>query len=189
MLDTALYDDIQLLARDAWKELLSESGTNGYLVTLGFRQYLDLGRAIDVAENFLLRVNRRLFGKRFKKHGRFLKGMIVLERKGRSTRSLLSPHFHIVVSLRSFTNKVVNEDHLRGILEQVAHRLRLPTGDPLRPFGQCISGHGFVDVRKITSSEALADYLTKDCYKFGPRGNALNIGFLGIDGIEGLADC
>ena len=93
-------NDAHFLGRQAWDRLLSESGTNGYLVTLGFRKYLDLFRAIKLAENFVLRVNRRLFGKRFKDNRQFLQGMVILERKRRSTHSSNSPHFHFVVSAK-----------------------------------------------------------------------------------------
>lgn len=187
MLESMRISEPQYLGRKAWDVLISESGTSGYLVTLGFRKYLDLDRSIDLAETFLLRMNRRLFGKRFKDNRQFLQGMVILERKRRSTHSPNSPHFHFVVSAKSFVRIKIIETELRSIAEDVAGRLRYPTLEPVRPFGEIISGPDFVDVRGITSADFLANYLTKDCHRFGPAGDALNIGFLCIGGIEGLA--
>jgi len=168
------------LGRLAWEELLSDTGLNGLMITLGFRVYLDKARAIEVANHFLLRINRRLYGKRFPSHGKFLEGAVILEHKHHSTRSSESPHFHFIVAAESFENIHVNEKGLREIVEFAASRLRDQSS------GQPMSGSKFVDTRRIQDPGRLANYLTKDCYRFGPAGSGLNIGFFGVDGIEGL---
>ena len=174
------------VGRLAWQELLSNAGSTGYMVTLGFRAYLDKARAVEVANQFLLRINRRLYGKRFPRHGRFLEGAVILEHKHHSTRSSNSPHFHFVVSRASLATSDVNQEGLRRIIEYAAGRLLYPTHDYDRSFGTQVCGSDFVDVRRIDSANNLANYLTKDCYRFGQVGDALNIGFFGVDGIEGL---
>ena len=78
------------------------------------------------------------------------------------------------------------ENRIRVVVEREAGHLRYPTLDQLRTFGPPISGLDFVDVRKIHSSDGLANYLTKECKNFGPIEDALNIGFFGADGIVGL---
>ena len=100
------------LGRLAWEELLANTGLNGYMITLGFRVYMDKARAIEVANHFLLRINRRLYGKRFPRHGRFLEGAVILEHKHHSTRSSDSPHFHFVVSAESLSNSEAKEERL-----------------------------------------------------------------------------
>ncbi len=174
------------LGRLAWEELLSDTGSNGYMITLGFRVYLDRDRAVAVANHFLLRINRRLYGKRFPRHGRFLEGAVILEHKHHSTRSSNSPHFHFVVSAESLSTAEVNEERLQAIVEYAAGRLLYPTFVYDHPFGKVISGSDFVIVTRIDTADHLANYLTKDCCRFGPVGDALNIGFFGVDGIEGL---
>lgn len=175
------------IGRLAWEELLSDAGSNGYMITLGFRLYLDTARAIEVANNFLLRINRRLYGTRFARHNRYLEGAVILEHKHRSTRSSNSPHFHFVVSAASIVVSNVSQEKLRKITEYAADRLLYPTHVYDRPFGTQLSGSDFVDVRRIDSANNLANYLTKDCYRFGQVGDALNIGFFGVGGIEGLS--
>ena len=174
------------LGRLAWEELLSDMGLNGHMITLGFRVYLDKARAIEVANHFLLRINRRLYGKRFPRHGRFLEGAVILEHKHHSTRSSNSPHFHFVVSPESLTTAEVSEERLRAIVKYEAGRLLYPTLVYDQPFGEVISGSDFVKVTRIETAYDLANYLTKDCCRFGAVGDALNIGFFGVDGIEGL---
>ena len=174
------------LGRLAWEELLSNTGLDGHMITLGFRVYLDKARAIEVANHFLLRINRRLYGKRFPRHGRFLEGTVILEHKHHSTRSSNSPHFHFVVSAESLSTAEVNEERLQAIVEYAAGRLLYPTYVYDQPFGKVISGSDFVIVTRIDTADHLANYLTKDCCRFGPVGDALNIGFFGVDGIEGL---
>ena len=174
------------LARRGWEKLLSQIGAGGFMVTLGFRMYLDQGRAIQVANHFLLRVNRGLFGKRFPRHGQFLVGAVVLEHKHHSTRSSESPHLHFIVSPESFVRHSINEEELRTIVEHVAGRLRFPTLHEHKPLGPLVSGSDFVKVDRIETANGLANYLTKDCNRFGPARDALNIGFFGVGGIEGL---
>ena len=174
------------LHRRAWEGLLSDTASNGFMITLGFRMYLDQARAIEIANHFLLRVNRRLFGKRFRRHGQFLIGAVVLEHKHHSIRSRNSPHFHFVVSPESFTKLAVDENYLRAIVEHEAGRLRYPTLDYRRLLGPLVSGSQFVDVTKIKGPDGLGNYLTKDCNNFGPVSDALNIGFIGKDGIVGV---
>ena len=156
------------------------------MITLGFRVYLDKTRAIQVANHFLMRLNRRLFGKRFRKHAQSLVGAVVLEHKCHSTRSSNSPHFHFVVTAESFVTSEAKEEMLRAIVEIEATRLRFPTLVYDQPFGEVISGSDFVNVTRIETADYLANYLTKDCFRFGPAGSGLNIGFFGVDGIEGL---
>ena len=60
--------------------------------------------------------------------------------------------------------------------------MRYPRFDPDRPFGRFISGPGYVDVRDITDLAGLADYLTKEIKSI----DAVNIGFFGPAGIEGI---
>ena len=115
------------LGRLAWEELLSDTGLNGYMLTLGFRVYLDRARAIEVANHFLLRTNRRLYGKRFSRHAKFLEGAVILEHKHHSTQSSDSPHFHFVVSAESLANSEVKEERLQAIVEHEAGRLLYPT--------------------------------------------------------------
>lgn len=174
------------LRRLDWERLLSRLATNGFMITLGFRMYLDQARAIEVANHFLLRVNRRIYGKRFRRHSQSLVGAVVLEHKHHSTRSSKSPHFHFVVAIESFEKSVVDEDKLRVIVEHEAGRLCFPTLDYHQPLGPPVSGPDFVDVRRIENPDGLANYLTKDCKNFGPINDALNIGFIGMDGIEGI---
>ncbi len=174
------------VARLGWERLLSQIGSGGFMVTLGFRVYMDQARAVQVANHFLLRVNRGLFGKRFPQHGRSLIGAVVIEHKHHSTRSCDSPHFHFVVSVDSFINSVVSEERLREIIEQVAGRLRFPTLHKQKPLGPLVSGSDFVKVNRIETPNGLANYLTKDCDRLGPARDALNVGFSGIGGIEGL---
>ena len=174
------------LGRLAWEELLSDTGLNGFMITLGFRVYLDTARAIAVANHFLQRINRHLYGKRFPRHGRFLEGAVVLEHKRHSTRSSNSPHFHFIVAAESLSTSEGNEERLRKVVEYAAGRLLYPTLVCDQPFGEVISGPAFVDAKRIVNANDLANYLTKDCCRFGPVGDALNIGFFGVDGIEGL---
>ena len=174
------------LSRRDWERLLSHLGTNGFMITLGFWMYLDQARAIKVANHFLLRVNRRIYGKRFRQHGQSLVGAAVLEHKHHSTQSSNSPHFHFVVAAESFEKLVVDEDKLRAIVEHEAGRLCFPTMDYHQPLGPVISGSEFVDVKRIENPDGLANYLTKECKKFGPENDALNIGFLSMNGIEGI---
>ncbi len=174
------------LERLSWEKLLSQIGSGGFMITLGFQVYLDQARAIQVANHFLLRVNRKLFGKRFPRHGQFLVGAVVLEHKNHSTRSSESPHFHFIVSPESFVRHSINEEELRAIVEHVAGRLRFPTLHKHKPLGPLVSGSDFVKVDRIEIANGLANYLTKDCDRFGPARDALNIGFFGIGGIEGL---
>lgn len=174
------------LERLGWEKLLSQVGSSGFMITLGFRMYLDQTRAIQVANHFLVRVNRGLFGKRFPRHGQSLVGAVVLEHKHHSTRSSKSPHFHFVVSAGSFVYSAVNEEKLRAIVEHGAGRLYFPTLIDHRPFGPPVSGSDFVRVNRVEAADGLANYLTKDCNSYGPERDALNIGFFGIDGIEGI---
>ena len=157
------------------------------MVTLGFRTRLDHARAVDTANHFLCRINRRFFGKRYREHGRGLRGAVVLEQKRRSGRAYNSPHFHLVVLSDSIGSVLDDEDRIRTVVEHEASRLRYPTLDHLRPLGPPISGADFVDVKRIYSSDGLANYLTKGCKYFGRIEGALNIGFFGPDGIVGLS--
>lgn len=173
-------------SRQAWEKLLSNTGTNGFMITLGFRTHLDRTRAVETANHFLSRINRRIFGKRFRRYDQSLRGAVVLEQKRHSTRSHNSPHFHFVVIADSVGSSLSDESRLRVIVEHEAGRLRYPTLDQLRPFGPLISGTDFVDVTRIHSPDGLANYLTKECKDFGLRDGALNIGFFGMEGIVGL---
>ncbi len=173
-------------SRQAWEKLLSKMGTNGFMITLGFRTYLDRKRAVETANHFLSRINRRIFGKRFRRHDRSLRGAVVVEKKRHSTRSHNSLHFHFVVFADSVGSSFSEESRLRVTVEREAGRLRYPTLDQLRPFGPLISGRDFVDVTRVHTPDGLANYLTKECKDFGLRGDALNIGFFGAEGIVGL---
>ena len=82
--------------------------------------------------------------------------------------------------------KESNEERLQAIVEYAAGRLLYPTLVYDQPFGKVISGSDFVMVTRIETADDLANYLTKDCCRFGAVGDALNIGFFGVDGIEGL---
>ena len=184
--ETACIGRAPHLGRLAWEELLANTGLNGYMITLGFRVYMDKARAIEVANHFLLRINRRLYGKRFSRHGRFLEGAVILEHKHHSTRSSNSPHFHFVVSAESLSTSEAKEERLRATVAREAGRLLYPTLVYDKPFGEEISGSDFVKVTRIETADDLANYLTKECCRFGSIGDALNIGFFGVDGIEGL---
>ena len=168
--------------RQAWQQLIAENTANGYLVTLGFYCYLDEHRAIHSANEFLKRANRSLFGKRFKNHRESLIGMVVLEKKRHSTRSSNSPHFHFMVTADGRDVRAMVE-----AAEGASRSLCYPTFERDRPFGRAISDPDLVDVREVYDPVGLADYLTKDCYRFGPLREALNIGFVTPDGIEGLS--
>lgn len=172
--------------RLAWERLLTDVGSDGFMITLGFRIHMDRARAVEVANHFLLRVNRRLFGKRFSRHGQSLVGAAVLEHKHHSTRSSHSPHFHFVVSAESFSKFVLSEGRLRSIVEHEAGRLCYPTLNYRQSLGALVSGPDFVDVTKIESPDRLANYLTKGCSEFGSVSEALNIGFFGVNGIQGI---
>lgn len=174
------------LGRRDWEKLLANTGFNGCMITLGFWVYLDNARAIEVANHFLQRINRHLFGKRFPRHGRFLEGAVVLEHKRHITRSSNSPHFHFVTTAKCLPTAKDNGERLRMVVKYAARRLLYPTHAYNRPLGEVISGSDFVDVKRIVNADDLANYLTKDCYRFGQVGDALNIGFFGVDGIEGL---
>ncbi len=173
--------------RRAWERMLSVMGSNGLMITLGFRTRFDHARAIDTANHFLCRINRRFFGKRYRQYGRCFRGAVILEHKRRSSRAHNSPHFHFVVLGESILNMLNDENRIRAVVEHEASRLRYPTLDQLRPFGPPISGADFVDVTRIHSSDNLANYLTKECKYFGCIEDALNIGFFGVDGIVGLS--
>ena len=173
--------------RRAWEDMLSTVGSGGLMVTLGFRARLDHVRAVNTANHFLRRINRRLFGKRYRLSGQSLRGAVVLEQKRRSSRAHDSPHFHFVVLGESVSSVPNNEDRIRAVVEHEAGRLRHPTLDQLRPFGPPLSGVDFVDIARIDSSDGLANYLTKECKYFGGSEDALNIGFFRVDGIVGLS--
>ncbi len=115
-----------------------------------------------------------------------MEGAVILEHKHHSTQSSDSPHFHFVVSAESLANTEVKEQRLQAIVEHEAGRLLYPTLVYDQPFGKVISGSDFVMVTRIETTDDLANYLTKDCCRFGAVGDALNIGFFGVDGIEGL---
>lgn len=156
------------------------------MVTLGFRVHLDRARAIETADHFLRRINRRFFGKRYRQSGQSLRGIVVLEQKRHSSRAHDSPHFHFVVLGESVGRALCDEAQIRAVIEHEASRLLYPTLDQHRPFGPPISGTDFVDLTKIESPDGLANYLTKDCINFGAACDALNIGFFGVDGITGI---
>lgn len=170
----------------AWENLISQIGSNGHMITLGFRTYLDKPRSIEVANHFLVRVNRRIFGKRFRRICNFLSGIVILEHKHRSSRSSNSPHFHFVVSAASLDKSGADEGKLRSIVAREAGRLCFPTLDPLHSLGGPVSGTDFVDVTRITAPTGLANYLTKECWSVDPTLTASNIGFFGVHGIVGL---
>ena len=172
--------------RLAWENLLSDVGANGIMITLGFRTYLDKVRAVKIANHFLLRLNRHLYGKRFRKNCQSLTGMVALELKHHSSRSLNSPHFHFVVSAASLAKSIITEDKLCAIVNHAAGRLCLPTLDRYRPLGPPVSGPEFVHVTKIYGADELSNYLTKDCKSFGPVNDARNIGFFDANGIVGI---
>ena len=166
--------------RRAWKTLLARSDHYWALMTLGFQIYIDPERAISTTNHFLTRVNRALFGKHFGAHRQWLSGLAVMERKRLSLLAAGSPHIHMLV--RRPHAVPVRISDLRLVAEKQAGRLRYPIHDPNRPMGRLVSGPRFVDVRHITDLGGLADYLTKKIESL----DAVNIGFFGPEGIEGI---
>lgn len=173
--------------RSAWEELIAEVGRDGIMFTLGFRVTMDDRRAVMVANHFLQRLNRRLFGKRYIKHSSGMNGVVVLERKHRSSRSNLSPHFHFVVSGTGGSHPLPREDVFRDAVERESSRLLYPTLDGARCLVGSISGPDFVDARSIYAPQGLAKYLTKESGFSNLESDALNIGFVTVRGIQGLS--
>lgn len=170
--------------RRPWEELIVNVPGYDFFMTIGFRTWLDLRRAEYSVNHLLLRNNRSLYGKHFKKHRMWLHGIGVLEFKSVVNRSSGSPHFHLLLKFPDGAVRPIAE--VIAVLEKGAERLRYPTHCPERPFGRRICGADFVDVRPIHDLGGLANYLTK---RLGPGRdglNAANIFFVGADGIEGL---
>ena len=167
-----------------WEQFLAATGPYEVLLTLGFIRYLDLTRAVSSANHFLLRLNRKCFGKNFARRRRYLSGIAVLERKRASLTAPRSPHFHFLLR-GSESDRKLDVASLADAAKFHSARLRYPTLNNLHPMGGRISAPGCVDVRPVTDLARLAGYLTKELHV-----NALdadNIGFVGVHGIDGLS--
>ena len=174
-------------ARSAWENVIRSAAERGqFFVTLGFRSYLDTSRAIHCAEHFLTRVNRTLFGKRYRSHGTFLRGIAVMEIKRRSLQGLNSPHFHFVLSAPVDAKVRPTLSALQHAAKAAANRLRYVTRKDTYPLGGNISRPGQVNVQPISDAHGLANYLTKEIQLHGDPLDGRNIGFVDSLGIVGL---
>ena len=175
---------VAMHARKLWTEFIRSYPLFDLFLTIGFRIWLAGHTAQFTTNHLLTRINRSIYGKRFKKHGEWLSGIGVIEFKSIIGHSCGSPHFHLLLRFPAGGERPFKE--VRVALQKGADRLRYPTVCPDRPLGGPISGADFVDVRPIHDLAGLANYLTKE---LGPGRTALNghnVFFVGRDGIEGL---
>ena len=170
--------------RNVWVTLIQQYQNYDLFLTVGFRCSLDPYRAQFSANHLLTRVNRTLYGKRYKEHGLWLCGIGVIEFKRLSVRSWASPHFHLALKFPDGASRPT--EMVEASAKKGAARLRYPTFDSDRPFGGPISGADFVDVQSVYDQSGLAIYLVKD---LGPGYRALdghNIFFVDGNGFEVL---
>lgn len=165
-----------------WLDWIESTGTYDLFITIGFRCWLDMVRAVSAANHLLTRVNRSLYGKNYKKRGLWLSGIGVVEFKLLTIRSWASPHFHFALKFPSEAAHSIKD--VRSAVEKGAVRLRYPTYELDRPFSKPISAAGFVDVQAVYNLGRLSAYLAKE---LGPGYRAIdgqNIFFVDGDGFE-----
>ena len=168
--------------RRVWSRFVERICQYDLFLTVGFKYSLDVDRARFSTNSLLLRVNRALYGKRFKRRGLWLSGIGVLEYKLLTSRSWASPHVHLALQFPEDGRRTL--DSVVQPLVKGAGRLRLPTCEPDRPFGGLISGKEFVDVQATHDQSGLIAYLVKELGPGYCRGlDAVTVFFVDVDGI------
>ena len=168
--------------RKAWIQLLGEVGDYDMFMTVGFSVWLDRKRAVSCLEHLLLRLNRSLYGKGFRRTGFGLSGIVVCETKRCSSLAPSGIHFHMLLR----TPRPIEISSVRELLCKHAERLRFLTGNASRPLGRSISGRDFVDAQPIEEVWPLLDYLTKELRYQRHISRGISIGFVDIDGVIGI---
>lgn len=168
--------------RSAWIELLENSDEFDVFMTVGFSVWIDRTRSVHCLNHLLLRLNRSFCGKRFRKNGLALTGIVVRETKRRSPLAPSGIHYHMLLKLP----RPIGIDLVQAALSKHAERLRFPTGDQQRPMGRRVSGPEYVDARLITDAAGLLDYITKELRYQDQPSRGINLGFVDIDGVVGI---
>lgn len=167
--------------REALVRLFSEI-TNGWFVTLGFRQWVAPNSANISAGHFLMRIQRYFFGSRFYRSGRYFTGYVVAELKTKG-RSGPCKHYHFVLVPVGQPTKAITLEAFEALVRAASTDLSLPTLDQRMPIGRRISGEDFVDVQAQYDSSGLATYVTKTLRPGQYSG--FSYAFIGPEGVVG----